>query len=334
MQTKSPPDADKTTVHIRCGSDIQSALQEAGFCGDFMKFADPYCQGPVPASGDLISIRADWISNAYDLHLDDVKAKLCQEQNRLDTVPASYDRIVLWFEHDSYDQLILARLLAFFSTSTGGHEVELICIDHYPGIDRFIGLGQLPPRALRGLWDRRAPVSQGQFALGEQVWAALGQPSPEAVQRIAKSGTEALPQMAPALHRHLRELPWTADGLSLTQRLVLRALDNGPRTAGEVFATLHNNSEPLPFLGDVMFWAVLGEMGQAAQLPFEIEPASAGAPWPQRRLFLTQFGWQLLHGNADWLAARPPPRWVGGIEIAPQRPVWRWDDKHDRGVLA
>jgi hypothetical protein len=41
------PDQGLTTLHIRCGSDIESALKEAGFVGDFLEYADPLCQGPV-----------------------------------------------------------------------------------------------------------------------------------------------------------------------------------------------------------------------------------------------------------------------------------------------
>ena len=40
-------DADLHTLHIRCGSDLQGKLGEAGFGGDFVEFADPFCTGPL-----------------------------------------------------------------------------------------------------------------------------------------------------------------------------------------------------------------------------------------------------------------------------------------------
>ncbi|HWE78940.1 MAG TPA: hypothetical protein VG270_10505, partial [Pseudolabrys sp.] len=54
------------------------------------------------------------------------------------------------------------------------------------------------------------------------------------------------------LTRHLQELPWTADGLSLTQRLALQALRAGPQTVSALFRATQLDSEPLPFLGDLM----------------------------------------------------------------------------------
>ncbi|MDH5446578.1 MAG: hypothetical protein OEY52_13580, partial [Gammaproteobacteria bacterium] len=41
-------DADKRTLHIRCGNDIEHALAVAGFTGDFLNVPDPYVHGPVP----------------------------------------------------------------------------------------------------------------------------------------------------------------------------------------------------------------------------------------------------------------------------------------------
>jgi hypothetical protein len=41
------PDSDMKTLHLRCGSDIQITLEQAGFVGDFLEHAVPYCLGPV-----------------------------------------------------------------------------------------------------------------------------------------------------------------------------------------------------------------------------------------------------------------------------------------------
>jgi hypothetical protein len=128
--------------------------------------------------------------------------------------------------------------------------VELICIDRFPAIARFVGLGQLTPEALRLLWERRTPVSSEQSRLGVAVWEALREPSPSALHAIAAGRTPELPVMAPALRRHLQELPWTRDGLSLTQHLALEGLKRGPQRGSELFRAMSLELEPLPFLGD------------------------------------------------------------------------------------
>jgi hypothetical protein len=87
-----------------------------------------------------------------------------------------YQLVVLWFEHDSYDQLILARCLAHFADASRPARLELICIDRHPSVERFIGLGQLDPPALASLWPLRTPVTQAQLELGRAVWTALRRP--------------------------------------------------------------------------------------------------------------------------------------------------------------
>ena len=44
--------------------------------------------------------------------------------------------------------------------------------DEFPGSQRFLGLGQLPPEALRLLWSTRKPVTPAQLALGNAAWDA------------------------------------------------------------------------------------------------------------------------------------------------------------------
>ena len=49
---------------------------------------------------------------------------------------------------------------------------------------------------------------------------------------------------------------------------------------------------------------------------------------------LTDLGRAVLRGEVDFLSLKPPSRWVGGVEIAPGRPDWRWDEKRRDAVSA
>lgn len=138
--------------------------------------------------------------------------------------------------------------------------------------------------------------------------------------------------MQPALRRHLRELPWTDTGLSLTQRLVLQLLAEGERTAGEAYRDLMVAREPLPWLGDLMFLTIIEEMAGAAVPPFRtVAEAADGNPF-RRRLALAPAGQEVLAGRRDWLSLGPPVRWVGGVRVAPGQPGWRWDEVACRPV--
>jgi hypothetical protein len=146
----------------------------------------PGAGAPAPA---ICCSSARFIAENYFVAEAEAQARLGREYDALTQAPERYERIVLWFEHDSYDQLVLARVLAAFADRTPTRDLELICIDRFAGPARFIGLGQLSPADLRSLWDERKPVSSHQAALGIAVWNALREPSPLTLHAIAAGGT-------------------------------------------------------------------------------------------------------------------------------------------------
>ncbi len=318
---------DASTLHIRCGSDLQSPLAEAGFVGSVLEYTDVLCQGPVTDDPQWLAARARFLARAYGVHMgrdaEAIMADLRHAEDRLDAAATRYERVVLWFEHDSYDQLILARCLARFADGAP-RRLELISVDRFPGTARFIGIGQLPPEALRLLWQSREPVSRQQLTAGRAAWDALRQPDPKALAACAAS--PALPHLARAIRRHCQELPSLRDGLGLTERLILQLLAERPKTAGEVYRELMVEREPLPWLTDLMFLFILDSMKQASSPAFTAALDGDDRHWPQQWLALTPVGRAVLAGGRDWLSLSPPERWLGGVRIAPAQPCWRWDD--------
>ncbi|NYZ12201.1 DUF1835 domain-containing protein [Azospirillum sp. RWY-5-1] len=332
------PDAETPTLHIRCGSDIHDELRDGGFTGDFLEVSDPICMGPVPEQGDLIATRARFLADSFGAtagqDMAAMTARLTGERDGLANAAGRYRRVVLWMEHDSYDQLILARCLAAFAEGRVPAVLELVSADHFPGSERFIGLGQLPPEALRLLWGRRRRLGAGELAGGRAVWAALRRDDPRGLADLAATGVPGLPHMAGALGRHLAELPGVADGLSLTERLTLALLMDGEERAGRLYARLMREREPLPWLGDLMYWTILEALGGGREPLYRIaEQAPESEPSWRHRLAITDAGRAVLAGRLDRMALDPPERWVGGVRIAPGGPVWRWDGEAGRPVL-
>jgi hypothetical protein len=323
-------DAGIPTLHVRCGSDIQQELLRAGFIGDFLSLWDPFSEGPVTSTADWIEMRARFLAGGViDLTHEELLRELTEAEEQLAASASRYERIVLWMEHDSHDQLSLIRCLARYARTGPPRLLELISINHFPGSRRFIGLGQLPPEAMRLLWRRREPVGAEGLALAADAWTALTGDDPRQLAAIMRTGTAVLPHLATALHRHLRELPSLSNGLSLTEHLTLQMLDEKPMTIGELFRTLHAEREPLPFLGDSTFLYIVTEMERARLPVFTRVPAEH--PF-QQRLSITDAGRDVLRGATDWLSLSPPPRWSGGVRIEARGPNWRWDESQQDTV--
>jgi len=330
------PDGDVRTLHIRCGSDLLTPLKEAGFSGDFLEYSDALCQGPVVEGDAWLEQRATFLAKAYGARTgqsaEQAAEKLRQAEDRLISAAGQYERVVIWVEHDSYDQLVLARCLAQFAEAVP-RRLDLISVEHYPGDARFIGLGQLPPEALRLLWDERKPISIQQLETGRATWAMLRNGDPTSLAKAARSGMPELPQMVRAIRRHCQELPWLQDGLSLTERLVMRLLSEGLKTVSELFSALMREREPLPWLSDIMLLFILDSMKAAREPVFTGTFEGEQRRWPRERLTITGLGRAVLAGEADWLSLSPPDRWLGGIRICPALPCWRWDEQAAMTVI-
>jgi hypothetical protein len=341
-QATLPPDArslldgDLRTLHIRCGSDLKIPLQNAGFGGDFYEHNYPYLIGPVREGPGCLEQRARFLVENYadcrdpPLQYEAVLRGLERDEQRLHE-SAEYERAVIWSEFDCYDQLVLVRLLEHYATHRRPQRLELINIGAFPGAVRFIGLGQLPPEALRILWTKRKPATPAMLQLGLDAWRALINPDPRGLAAIMRGGTPALPLLANALHRHLRELPSTVNGLSFTEEMALQLLGEKEMSLGHLFGRLTYERDPLPGQGNLQVRDRVLSMESASARVFERRPGmnrdgNSDPPWTDV-LTITDLGRAVLKGEVDFLTLRPPGRWVGGVPIGTGLPDWRWNEQ-------
>jgi len=310
-------DENLRALHIRCGNDIQHALVVSGFTGDFLNVPDPYVHGPVPETvsrEEFIRIRAKYLSSDNNPPYDKVLRHLTEVFEGLEKA-RDYDAVYLWFEHDSHDQLMIASLLDFFSDpGKQPGTLKMINITHFPGVKTFNGIGQLPPEAMRILWEQFEEVSPAQYRIGKQSWAAIRRSTPTALQDLIATGTPEMPTMAIALDRHLKQLPSKRNGLNLTENLTLQILaEKGPMNAARLFGWYNNHYEPLTFMGDSGYWQVLEDLSKVKHSAIRLD--KQGEKPNTWQVELTDIGHDLFLNKQDWLKLNIVDRWVGGIHI-------------------
>ena len=334
IESRDPaPDGDMPTLHLRCGNDIEQALSRAGFVGDFLMHADPVCQGPLSDGRDVLHQRARFISTEYPGEDEAETLRMLQRTEERLQAAGTYGRIVLWFEHDPFDQLLLAKILAGLAgTPAALRKIELVSLDRFPGIAKFLGIGQLSPAALRDLYRKRQPLATGAFDLAGKVWQALCAASPEPLHALSRSPSTAMPFMPQAIVRYLAELPSLRAGLSFTENAILSILAEGPLPWGRVFNRFMREVDPLPYHGDLMFYGTVLRLQDAADPALAGDQADgADMEWGKASFSLTDTGRQLLAGKRDWKDCGPRPRYNGGAECF-ATPDWRWDAERERPV--
>lgn len=310
--------------HWRCGNDIEHSLRVAGFSGAFHMFDDPMVMGPVRAlpQDEYWAERAAFVEQAFGLSARDSQQRQAVQRRALAQLGPESE-LVLWCEADAYDQLFLARLLAGLPALP--RRLELIEISRVPGVERFVGIGQLAPALLAWLWPQRRALGEDALALAREAWAAYTAANPGDWARLAAQPHSALPLLGPALARQLQELPGAGDGLSLTEPLILRVLaDHGELPVGKVFGHLMMSYEPLPYLGDLMFHALLRPLIDAQHPLVHEQP---GAQWQKRVVRITALGEQILLGRSHWLDYVTTERWVGGVQVVADKKPWVVSDQ-------
>ena len=319
-------------LHIRCGTDILWKLDDAGLPGRKLSWSDPLCDGPVPSAdrGTLRPVRAEWLARQYGVEHDADLKDLADADKVVDEA-GKEDEVVLWFEADLFDQAILVHLLPRLAdTCRSGTRLTLVTLHNYPGMKRFIGLGQLTAPQLGELFTRRFDVSTEMVAAAREAWTAWVYPTPERLADIASRGTGPLSYLPAAARRMLQELPDVSSGLSRTERQGLVAVAGRAPSLHAAFAE-SQDMEERPWQGDAMFFTHMWNLTQG-QAP--LLEASGG--WPTltdgRRnphLALTARGRAVLQGGADHWSEAGMERWVGGTRLGAGAPDWRWDPALD-----
>src|SRR5688500_12909138 len=210
-----------------------------------LPWQDVLHEGPVHAGiplEDLSRRRAAFIASAGWAPLAAVEEKFAA-RNALLHQAIGHDEVVLWFEHDLYDQLQLIQLLDWFRLHPHP-ELSLVCEAEY--------LGNMTPARAAELFRRRRAVTDAQLRAGSAAWGAFGSSDPFSIRAHPVA---ELPFLGAALRRLLEEYPWRGDGLSRLERQALEALRSGPLPFEELFAHAHHRREDPVFLADaVLAW--------------------------------------------------------------------------------
>jgi hypothetical protein len=239
-----------------------------------------------------------------------------------------HDEVVFWFEHDLFDHLLLIRALDALHDQ---QNVSLICIDRFPGVEPFYGLGQLDAGQLASLTDTRSPVTADQYALAQHAWTAFGAADPRELAQVAvlttssKRARAVLPFLGDALTRFLAEYPSVAHGLSRTEQLALSTLRDGPASAGALFRAAQSR-ERHPFMGDWGFYSILRRLTSARTPLLSIQDLTDDVDIRSLNVTITEAGRDVIEGREDGVALNGIDRWLGGVHLIGQdHSPWRWD---------
>ncbi|HEX8360085.1 MAG TPA: DUF1835 domain-containing protein [Longimicrobium sp.] len=323
-------------LHVHNGDFTRDKLAMSGVPGAHVVVADALHDGPLLPIGapERLRARAAFWAAAGWASEREVLGTLERWDHDLGRW-AEHDEVVLWLEHDLFDQLLLVRHLAYFAEQTLGETVlSLICIGEYPGMPAFKGLGELSPEQLAPLLGTREAITPRQLDLGRRTWRALTEDGPPGVESLVREeDLSSLPFLGAALRRFLEELPDVESGVSRIERAVLEGVRDGITDPVKLFRAVHDTDDVF-FIGDSSLWHYIRVMMAGPHPLLAAEPSPGGGPAPFGALSLTAAGHDVLAGRADRVRLAGIDRWWGGVHLSGHEVPWRWDRRVGRVVAA
>ncbi len=294
-----------TTAHIRPGDDLRARLPAAGWPGEYLPISDPVVTGPVGEDGLMAYFgqRARHVALHAGVDAGEARLRLGAEYAALNGL-ARFDRVLLWFEHDLWDQAALIRVLSILAGRANlAGKLFLMPAD---GKRPFPALSDAEIAALQP-----QPLTPLQAELGAEAWEAFAAPDPTALDRLSRRAL-ALPHLAAAMRRQLQDLPWRTDGLGLSERQLLRAVAGGAGDLASAMAAQHAADPVFPHT-DLIVAELHRRLSDGPR-----RLLVAAAPWK-----LTERGEAVLAGQERH---RPAPRFQAGVAVGPE-PAWMWDPR-------
>jgi hypothetical protein len=296
-------------LHITNGDSVVYLLKKAGVPGVPLPWRDVLHEGPVPRGSleDVSRVRAEYLAwrrygNPIKINHDFQKRDATLRRAR------QFDEIILWFEHDLYDQLqVLQLLVALDEMRLDFGVVQMIQSDSY--------LGPMTADELLALHPKRRSLTAALVAAAHAAWDAFTGDEPTALRNVAQQTAPGLPFLAPALRRLCEEFPAAGSGVSRSERQVLESVAQGARRKEDIFKRA-NSREEASFLGDTSLFAIVDDLcAGASPLISQLDDGYD----------VTVLGRRVLAGDADWAQVQPPDKWIGGVHLSKDND-WRWNE--------
>ncbi len=306
-------------LNITNGDSAVEIMQRADIPGVFLPWRDVLHDGPVPEGLSLQAlsgVRAKFIASRGWGKAEQIKKGFVARDRILEDCER-YERVILWFEHDLYDQLQLLQILDWIHVHKPDIPLSMICTDNY--------LGMLSPAEMQDLVQFEVPITQTHLSLASKAWAAFRSSTPEKWSALRHVDTSALPFLEGAIIRQLEEYPSVLNGLSRTAQQALQIIASGVRHPGKIFAQ-NQQLETRIFMGDASFWIILQALLDSAPSLLE-SSKNQRLIWPalkDSQLSITPAGEKVLAGKSHWLDISSPDYWIGGVHLT-QENLWCWD---------
>ncbi|MZQ85719.1 DUF1835 domain-containing protein [Paenibacillus sp. 5J-6] len=316
-------------LHIVNGDAFGDKLRKSSIDGEILVWRESLYEGPIGmrmSDSLLLPIRASYMFQKHGIPEDMFTSTTLHQEKQLEVLSGEANEIVLWFDQDLFDQLMLCYLLSRLSALHNG-AIRLLLIQYDQRVEHPIAQ----------LLSRVSPVTEGQLNIAAKVWSAYSASEPLSLVALMEEDLSELSFLKRALEANLGRYPSMHNGLSGLEQLILEEIDRSEVSLYSLFQQVSEKTSDYG-LGDLQFWGMLEQLrlcdhpllslSGGDRLPTYGE--AMPAQFENWRVRLTDTGRLVLTGKVDHISLNGMNDWVGGVHLLGREHIWRLDAVESR----
>lgn len=316
------------------GDSAVQTIKNAGIEADVFAWDDVLHDGPVPGGKtleELSKIRAKYISSIGWGTYEEIHQRFVERDNKLKS-HSEYDELILWFEHDLYDQLQLIQILAWLADHHDpSTKLTVICEQKF--------IAEQNKKSIFSIFPNRAVVSPSLLNSAKLAWDVFSADTTSKIETFINE-SEDIFFVKKAFQFFLQEFPSTKNGSTRTEQTALEFLMDQPEKIGQIFRLHSKEMNRWQYLGDASFALYITRISNVehpliifedgTEINFHPLHSTMENFW-NRTVKITEVGKQVLAGTADFVNLNGIDRWIGGIHLT-NNCQYRYDSENNKIV--
>ncbi len=249
-------------LHITNGDILTEKLRTLKLQGDIITWREMLCEGKTETnvgSESFWKTRFEFLNKNYKISKSWFIDKTLKEYRTLCNHKQE-DHIVLWFEHDLFDQINMLAVISWLKTHRPYAQISLVSGDGEGKSANLLGLGSLNDDQLRKLFNNRTLLTQDDVEYADYVWQLYCSDNPIRLENLKDFDSFQFAHLSGAIEAHLLRFPTIKNGLNAVENNILKlAVDTKPRTKLALLNTVLNNQGVYGF-GDTQYERVITKL--------------------------------------------------------------------------
>lgn len=249
-------------LHITNGDVLTEKLRTLKLQGDIITWREMLCEGKTETnvgSESFWKTRFEFLNKNYKISKSWFIDKTLKEYRTLCNHKQE-DHIVLWFEHDLFDQINMLAVISWLKTHRPYAQISLVSGDKEVKTDNLLGLGSLHDDQLRKLFNNRTLLTQDDVEYADYVWQLYCSDNPIRLENLKDFDSFQFAHLSGAIEAHLLRFPTIKNGLNAVENNILKlAVDTKPKTKLALLNTVLNNQGVYGF-GDTQYERVITKL--------------------------------------------------------------------------